>query len=226
MFNLIKKDFINTLRFISIKSVLMIVILSLILLPMLNYYIPTFLPIITTYFIVVNTFYCDYENKSERFILSMPLKREDVVYSKYVFSISILLIMIIISSIISNEKLFFLTRFIVMEDIYISINLFLIIMSIILPISFKYQYRIAKILNPMTSILAGICTLKLLYLISMKLNENSDTIIGLGNGFEDFLFKWINTKYINFTTISIVSLVVFIFSMYISVKLYKKKDIA
>ncbi|ATD54468.1 ABC-2 transporter permease [Clostridium chauvoei] len=214
MFNLIKKDFINTLRIISVKSVLIIIFLSFILLPMINYYIPRFLPIVTTYFIVVNTFYCDYENKSDRFILSMPLKREDVIYSKYIFSISILLITIIITSIIASEKLFFLSRFIVMEDIYISINLFLIIMSIILPISFKYPYRTSKILNPIISILVGLFTFKFLSLISMKLN-----------GLEEVAFKWIDTKYINFTTITIFFIVVFIFSMYVSVKFYKKKDI-
>lgn len=214
MFNLIKKDFINTLRIISVKSVLIIIFLSFILLPMINYYIPPFLPIVTTYFIVVNTFYCDYENKSDRFILSMPLKREDVIYSKYIFSISILLITIIITSIIASEKLFFLSRFIVMEDIYISINLFLIIMSIILPISFKYPYRTSKILNPIISILVGLFTFKFLSLISMKLN-----------GLEEVAFKWIDTKYINFTTITIFFIVVFIFSMYVSVKFYKKKDI-
>ena len=84
MLNLIKKDLLVSLKIKSLKSVILIFIVGLFLLSIFAYIFPTILPIIFTYIVVMNSFYYDSLNNAESYILSLPNKREDVVYSKYI----------------------------------------------------------------------------------------------------------------------------------------------
>ncbi|MDU3351676.1 MAG: ABC-2 transporter permease, partial [Clostridium sp.] len=90
MFNLIKKDLIVGLKVRSLKAAILTFIVGLFLLTAFSYVFPTLLPIMFTFIVMLNSFYYDYTNKSESFMLSLPNKREDVVYSKYILTLIII----------------------------------------------------------------------------------------------------------------------------------------
>ena len=139
MFDLIKKDIIVTLR--SDKQLLLRYIATLfvfhIILNPFSYYSAN---VFFSFIILTNTFSYDKENNTNRFMMSMPINKEDVVYSRYILSLGIIIITTTINNIVYEIMGGKLYRGPVLNDVLISLILFLLIVSIMLPVFFKFKY--------------------------------------------------------------------------------------
>ena len=155
MLQLIKKDLLVSLKIKSLKSVILIFIVGLFLLSIFAYIFPTILPIIFTYIVVMNSFYYDSLNNAESYILSLPNKREDVVYSKYILVLLILFLSNILMYILFGINILNSTRVMVLQDVIISSTTILFSFSIILPIIFRYRYKVGRIIAPLITIFIG-----------------------------------------------------------------------
>lgn len=139
MFDLIKKDIIVTLK--SDKQLLLRYIATLfvfhIILNPFSYYSAN---VFFSFIILTNTFSYDKENNTNRFMMSMPINKEDVVYSRYILSLGIIIITTTINNIVYEIMGGKLYRGPVLNDVLISLILFLLIVSIMLPVFFKFKY--------------------------------------------------------------------------------------
>ena len=139
MFDLIKKDIIVTLR--SDKQLLLRYIATLfvfhIILNPFSYYSAN---VFFSFIILTNTFSYDKENNTNRFMMSMPINKEDVVYSMYILSLGIIIITTTINNIVYEMMGGKLYRGPVLNGVLISLILFLLIVSIMLPVFFKFKY--------------------------------------------------------------------------------------
>ena len=139
MFDLIKKDIIVTLR--SDKQLLLRYIATLfvfhIILNPFSYYSAN---VFFSFIILTNTFSYDKENNTNRFMMSMPINKEDVVYSRYILSLGIIIITTTINNIVYEIMGGKLYRGPVLNGVLISLILFLLIVSIMLPVFFKFKY--------------------------------------------------------------------------------------
>lgn len=148
------------------------------------------------------------------FFYSMPIDKEDIVYSKYILSTIIILISLIFSYIYSYViKSIWYVDLLTIESILIILNLLLLLVSITLPIIFKYGYNKSYIaINLITGI-----TLVIVIFYSMQ----PIGIMRSSDGGARLLYN--NLKLFLTTGICIV---IYLASMYISTKIYTKKEIA
>lgn len=236
MLNLIKKDLLVSLKIKSLKTVILIFIVGLFLLNIFSFIFPTILPIIFTYIVVMNSFYYDSLNNAESYILSLPNKREDVIYSKYILVLLILFLSNILMYILFGINILNSTRVMVLHDVIISSLTVLFSFSIILPIIFRYSYKVGRIIAPLITIFIGY--------LSFKINANTLNNF-IENGKETVLislsrkigvithsiFKFNNYDYkvvgstIYIILLFIIAVMIFLFSIYISLKIYEKRDI-
>ena len=142
MLQLIKKDLLVSLKVKSLKTVILTFLVGLFLLSIFSYIFPTILPIIFTYMIVMNSFYYDSLNNSESYMMSLPNKREDVVYSKYILVILILFLSNILMYLLYGINILNSVRTIVLQDVIVSSLTILFSFSIILPITFKLSIKV------------------------------------------------------------------------------------
>lgn len=229
MINLIKKDIITSIISegkSNIKYILIFLVFYIVSKEQ-HYYIT---PVFISYLIIANSFYCDYENNSRNFIKSMPISLEDIVYSKYLMSAGVIIITTIFCTMINQIFSIFLFREVVLDDIYIGVNSFLIIISIVLPLYFKFGYHKVRTLCGFISVWILILCISILSMVSDKVfyssridcfisyastNSISSNIINL--------IENISTKYLNLNTMTIIILIIFIISMFISLKIIKSK---
>lgn len=213
MINLLKKDiracFKTDFKMI-IKLLVGIVVFSTILMPFATVAIPLFL----SYIFIIKSFQIDELNKCDYFFNSMPIDKEDIVYSKYILSTIIILISLIFSYIYSYViKSIWYVDLLTIESILIILNLLLLLVSITLPIIFKYGYSKSYIaINLITGI-----TLVIVIFYSMQ----PIGIMRSSDGGAKLLYN--NLKLFLTTGVCIV---IYLASMYISTKIYAKKEIA
>ena len=230
MFNLIKKDFIVSIKGEGKSNIkyLVLFLLAYFFMNSLSYYL---MPVFISYLILANTFYNDYKGKNMNFINSIPTSKEDIVYSKYVLALIIIIIVTTICTLINSLLNVLYYREVVLHDVYISISLFLIIMSVALPMYFKYGYhKVRTIVGIISIMIFSIINIIILQISSREYNiKNSrgTTIIGFSGGLFDKIFTYIanemDVTYINIQNITIFSVIIFIISMYLSLKILKNK---
>lgn len=234
MLQLIKKDLLVSLKIRSLKAIILTCIFGLFLLSGLSYIFPTILPIIITYMVIMNTFYYDSLNNCESYILSLPNKREDVVYSKYILILLVLFLSNIFMYLLFGLNILNSVRVMVLQDVIISSLTILLSFSITLPIIFKYRYRVGRLIAPFITIFIGY----LAYTnntINNFIQYGKETILinlsrKIGVLFYN-VFKFNNYDYkVVATTVYIILLfmiavIILLFSIYISLKLYTKRDI-
>lgn len=213
MINLLKKDiracFKADLKMI-IKLIVGIIVFSTILMPFATIAIPLFL----SYIFILRSFQIDELNKCDYFFNSMPIDKEDIVYSKYIFSIIIIIISLIFSYLYSYAiKSIWYVDLLTIESILIILSLLLLLVSITLPIIFKYGYNKSYII---INLITGI-TLVIVIFSSM---QPIGVIRSLDDGAE-LLYN--NLKLFAFTGVCIL---IYLASMYVSTKIYTKKEIA
>lgn len=234
MIQLIKKDLLVSLKIKGLKTIILTLIVGLFLLSVFSFIFPTILPIIFTYMIVMNSFYYDSINNSESYMLSLPNKREDVVYSKYILVLLILFLSNILMYILFGINILNSVRIMVLQDVIISSLTILFSFSIILPITFKYRYKASRIIAPFITIAIG-------YLshssstINNFIEKGTETIlISLSRKIGVIIYKIFNFKYYDYKVLAltiyiillfIIAVFIFLVSMYISSKIYEKRDI-
>lgn len=155
---------------------------------------------------VLPTTFMSYDEKAkwDKYALSMPLSRDDMVLSKYIISIIFfiaafllnILLNLLMGSIQIKKVLFESTTLCAVGILYI---------SIILPILFKYGVEKSRLIVMMIFF-----TPFIIAILSSKL--------GINVSYKQIL----NTSYFTFLLISIV---IFIISTLISLSIYKKKEL-
>ena len=223
------------LKIKSIKTAIVTFIIVLVLLPGFSSMYPAILPIMITYIVVMNSFYYDSLNNSESYILSLPNKREDVVYSKYILVTLVLVLSNVLSYLIFGINILISSRLMVLQDTIMSFYSIILSFIIIIPLAFKLGYKVVRVMGPIITIF-----------ISYNLVFKYDYLI-VGYGLQDtFLMNVSNkigvlfAKYFNLVThdyasramsiykvlLSLIIIFIFLLSMFISLKTYKNKDIA
>lgn len=213
MINLLKKDIRACFKAdfkMIIKLLVGIIVFSTILMPLATIAIPLFL----SYIFIIRSFQIDELNKCDYFFNSMLVEKEDIVYSKYILSTIIILISLIFSYLYSYIiKSVWYVDLLTIESILIILSLLLLLVSITLPIIFKYGYNKSYVaINLITGI-----SLVIVIFYSMQpigIMQSSD-------GGAEILYN--NLKLFTFTGICIV---IYLASMYISTKIYAKKEIS
>lgn len=234
MLELLKKDLRISLSGYKGKTVLVIFILYYIFINSIgDYYIYGILSPFLSYIFIMQIFSKTEKNNANKYLLSMPIKREDIVFSKYILSFLSILIISFIILVLNKMKLFGISS-IAMQDIYINIVSFLLSMSIILPLIFKLGYKVTKYLAPIISIIIlryiSVASSLSAFLYNNKENfiiKICKSIANLIHNIEkNRLFDPVKkTTEVYLILIPIIVFILFIASMGISLAVYKNKDI-
>ncbi|CCL36980.1 TPA: ABC-2 transporter permease [Clostridioides difficile] len=223
MFNLIRKDLIIGISSDGIRNLKYILLFFVFyfFLNSISYYTVS---IVVSYLIFINTFECDYENDSRIFIRSMPVSIEDIVYSKYLLGVGLIISVTIIVSLLSKLTSLMFFRNMVLNDVFFSVNIFLAILTILLPLIFKFGYGKMKVCGFIVSILIYFVYGSLLKMISMivyQVKHFNYSKVG-GVYLSNYVTDIANTKYINLYSMTFLTIIIFIISMYFSIKISKK----
>ncbi|MGX9756683.1 ABC-2 transporter permease [Clostridioides difficile] len=223
MFNLIKKDLIVGISSDGIRNLkyLLLFFVFYFFLNSISYYTVS---VVICYLIFVDTFECDYEHESRIFIRSMPVSIEDIVYSKYLLGVGLIIFITIIASLISKLTSLVFFRSMVLNDVFFSINIFLAILSVILPLFFKFGYGKMKICGLIISILIYFVYGSLLRIVSMIVYQVKHVNYSKVGGvyLSNYITDMTNTRYINLYSVTFLTIIIFIISMYFSIKISKK----
>ncbi|MGO1041403.1 ABC-2 transporter permease [Clostridioides difficile] len=223
MFNLIRKDLIVGISSDGIRNLKYIVLFFVFyfFLNSISYYTVS---VVIGYLIFVNTFECDYESDSRIFIRSMPVSIEDIVYSKYLLGVGLIIFITTIASLISKLTSLVFFRSMVLNDVFFSINIFLAILSIVLPLFFKFGYGKMKICGLIISILIYFVYGSLLRMVSMIVYQVKHVNYSKVGGvyLSNYISDMTNTRYINLYSVTFLTIIIFIISMYFSIKISKK----
>ena len=209
--NLIKKDLRACFK-VDIKTIAKllvgILIFSFVLLPVSTIAIPLFL----SYIFIFRSFYLDELNKTDYFFNSMPIDKEDVVYAKYVFSMIVIVVSMLFTFVYSNVlKGIWYIDLVNIEIITMTISIVLILVSICLPIAFKYGYNKSYVIVNFLVIAVALVT------IFSAFRPRAEMSI------EGRVIPFIEPVYIVAVG---VALVLYVVSMFVSIKIYAKKEIA
>ncbi|MCC0637379.1 MULTISPECIES: ABC-2 transporter permease [unclassified Clostridioides] len=223
MFNLIRKDLIVGVSSDGIRNLKYILLFFIFyfFLNSISYYTVS---VVISYLIFVNTFECDYESDSRIFIRSMPVSIEDIVYSKYLLGAGLIIFITTIASLISKLTSLVFFRSMVLNDVFFSINIFLAILSIVLPLFFKFGYGKMKICGLIISILVYFVYGSILRMVSMIVYQVKHVNYSKVGGvyLSNYITDMTNTRYINLYSITFLTIMIFIISMYFSIKISKK----
>lgn len=208
MFNLIKKD---TLLTFSTKGNLLTIIL---IIPLMNLILGRSKPIqlieisiiYAGYILTIASFSYEFRSKSNMLIQSLPIKKRDIIFSKYIsifinfiFSVIVTVAYLWIISLF-KIKIVDSFNFNIMKD---TLSILLLGLSISLPLNFVLPHKIANFTN--------------VFVLMMIIN----TII-LGDNNINSMF---NSKGSGDFRILIISGIVWVLSMTISLVIYEKKDL-
>lgn len=212
MINLLKKDLIACFKTDTktiIKLLIGLFIFSSILYALSSITIPLFI----SYIFIIRSFQLDEMNKCDYFFNSLPIDKEDVVYSKYLLSTIIIIISLIFTFIYSKVMRSFWGVSNFNLDIALSIlSTVLFLISILFPIVFRYGYKKSYVL---LNLIIGVV---LILIIFTSTGKQVTSISEL-----DKVSKW--EEYSLFIRTG-VSIVMYLISMWISNKIYMKKEIA
>lgn len=90
----------------------------------------------------------------------MPVSIEDIVYSKYLLGVGLIISVTIIVSLLSKLTSLVFFRNMVLNDVFFSVNIFLAILTILLPLIFKFGYGKMKVCGFIVSIFNLLCIWK------------------------------------------------------------------
>ncbi|ASW43425.1 ABC-2 transporter permease [Clostridium isatidis] len=234
MIKLIKKDARLIFKSISYKYLILGLLLIALFVNVFSYIIPMILPIVLTYIVVTNSFNNDALNKSEVFILSLPNKKEDIVYSKYLLVIISLFLSLILDYLIFDVFKIIGVRKIVLQDIQINIVASLLSMSAIMPLIFKLGYSKLRLLYPVITFFIGYLVYKNDSITNLINHGKESLLMQISHKLGILLYRFFSFNNYDFTNISIniyliitafLSAIIFIISMYLSLRVYKNKDI-
>lgn len=154
----------------------------------------------------------------------MPVSIEDIVYSKYLLGVGLIISVTIIVSLLSKLTSLVFFRNMVLNDVFFSVNIFLAILTILLPLIFKFGYGKMKVCGFIVSILIYFVYGSLLKMISMivyQVKHFNYSKVG-GVYLSNYVTDIANTKYINLYSMTFLTIIIFIISMYFSIKISKE----
>ena len=211
MFNLLKKDLIACFKAdikTIVKLIVGILIFSFILFPIASIMIPLFI----SYIFILRSFYLDELNKCDYFFNSLPIEKEDIVYSKYILATIVIVISFVLTFFYSKvmNYMWGFNNFSIDSALSIlSIILFLI--SILFPIMFRHGYRKSYVLINLI--------IAVIIIVSM--------FSFMGNSVESDVTEKVSTLKDNSLIIKTgISMLLYLISMSISNKIYTKREIA
>lgn len=211
MINLLKKDLIACFKAdikTIVKLIVGILIFSLILFPIASVMIPLFI----SYIFILRSFYLDEINRCDYFFNSLPIEKEDIVYSKYIFATIIIIISFILTFFYSKfmNYMWGFNNFTIDSALSI-LSMILFLISILFPVTFKYGYSKSYIL--INLIIAVIIIISMFSFMNGSVTSDST---------EQASALKENTLIIR----AGVSILFYLISMCISNKIYTKKEIA
>lgn len=217
MLNLLKKDLLASFR-ADAKTILKLII-GLIIFTVLFRPISTItIPLFVCYVFIFRSFYLDEHNKCDYFFNSMPINKEDVVYSKYIYSTIVIVVSIILAYIYSLIiKANYGFNMLSAETIFYLASMLLTMGAISLPIMFKYGYN--KAFLPLNLILVTILTLTTITSARVE-----SAMLNTPNFKPEIVQYYENNQ--EHIIMVLGCLILYIISMYISKKIYTKKEIA
>ena len=211
MINLLKKDLIACFR-ADTKTIIKLIIGLFIFSSILYYLSSIAIPLFISYIFIIRSFQLDEMNKCDYLFNSLPIDKEDVVYSKYLLATIVIMISLIFTFIYSKIIRSFLGFSNFNLDIALSIlSTVLFLISILFPIVFKYGYKRSYIL---LNLIIVVTTVVSISSVTGKVSSVSDL---------EQISVW--QEYSLFIR-TVVSMVMYLISMGISNKIYMKKEIA
>ncbi|ANN34043.1 ABC transporter permease [Bacillus thuringiensis serovar coreanensis] len=193
---LILKDFIIQWKFL-IWYILYPVFFYMALTDTENLFI--IMSVIITIGATVKTFEADSKNESEIIVNSLPILRKQIVYAKYIVAIIILFISVTVSCFTMGMKNGINLFEFIETTLLASISFILVYLSFVLPISFWLGYK-KTILITIVIFMAPIVILETLFQINLEQIQLYNTLLFIG------------------------SICMLIASIFVSVKLYEKRE--
>lgn len=231
MINLLKKDFIVSIKGEG-KSSLKYILLFIAAYFFMNSASYFLMPIFVSYLMLGNTFYNDYKDNNINFINSVPTKKEDIVYSKYILALILIISTIVVFGLINTGLSRYYYRETVLNDIYFALNIFLIIVSVVLPLYFKFGYHKVRTGAGILAVIIFISNFSILqniadreYYVRHPEIGYSVSMYGPFKKFFEYIAMEMDVTYINLQNLTILSGVIFVISMIISLKIMKGKSI-
>ncbi|PEC75362.1 ABC transporter permease [Bacillus thuringiensis] len=196
MKQLILKDFIIQWKFL-IWYILYPVFFYMVLTDTENLFI--IMSVIITIGATVKTFEADSKNESEVIVNSLPILRKQIVYAKYIVAIIILFISVTVGCFTMGMKSGVNLFEFIETTIVASISFILVYLSFVLPISFWLGYK-KTIFITIVIFMAPIVVLEVLFQINLEQIQLYNTLLFIG------------------------SICMFIASIFVSVKIYEKRE--
>ncbi|CAM3839487.1 MULTISPECIES: ABC-2 transporter permease [Bacillus] len=193
---LILKDFIIQWKFL-IWYILYPVFFYMALTDTENLFI--IMSVIITIGATVKTFEADSKNESEVIVNSLPILRKQIVYAKYIVAIIILFISVTVGCFTMGMKSGVNLFEFIETTIVASISFILVYLSFVLPISFWLGYK-KTIFITIVIFMAPIVVLEVLFQINLEQIQLYNTLLFIG------------------------SICMFIASIFVSVKIYEKRE--
>ncbi|HDX9532050.1 TPA: ABC-2 transporter permease [Bacillus thuringiensis] len=193
---LILKDFIIQWKFL-IWYILYPVFFYMALTDTENLFI--IMSVIITIGATVKTFEADSKNESEVIVNSLPILRKQIVYAKYIVEIIILFISVTVGCFTMGMKSGVNLFEFIETTIVASISFILVYLSFVLPISFWLGYK-KTIFITIVIFMAPIVVLEVLFQINLEQIQLYNTLLFIG------------------------SICMFIASIFVSVKIYEKRE--
>ena len=193
---LILKDFIIQWKFL-IWYILYPVFFYMALTDTENLFI--IMSVIITIGATVKTFEADSKNESEVIVNSLPILRKQIVYAKYIVAIIILFISVMVGCFTMGMKNGVNLFEFIETTIVASISFILVYLSFVLPISFWLGYK-KTIFITIVIFMAPIVVLEVLFQINLEQIQLYNTLLFIG------------------------SICMFIASIFVSVKIYEKRE--
>ncbi|HDR8195028.1 ABC-2 transporter permease [Bacillus thuringiensis] len=193
---LILKDFIIQWKFL-IWYILYPVFFYMALTDTENLFI--IMSVIITIGATVKTFEADSKNESEVIVNSLPILRKQIVYAKYIVAIIVLFISVTVGCFTMGMKSGVNLFEFIETTIVASISFILVYLSFVLPISFWLGYK-KTIFITIVIFMAPIVVLEVLFQINLEQIQLYNTLLFIG------------------------SICMFIASIFVSVKIYEKRE--
>lgn len=214
MLNLIKKDLIITKSYI-IKTLAILAFYMFIFDKIDKQGICVLSIYLIVYILISMSFYYGERIREGYMLKSLPVKKNEVVLAKYasviIYFISSLILMYIINFIVYILNFKNIIQFPKISTIFFSLSSIFISMAVQLPIYFKLDHSKARIVN--TFVYGGIFAVLYIIYDNNHLNNYITTHNNANNVYEKFIL-----------IITIISIILFIISSVLSMKIYEKRE--
>lgn len=189
-----------------------------------GYIPPTFLFVVTVISLPIIIYFINYKSNLDRFLISLPIEKNDIIKSRYLFTVMmafiVLLFQVILMFIITT--LFDGAQYVYgWQDIFVLMCLAMIVPAIAIPI-----YHLFRSFILATTVIAILFFISMFLMLSQLINilGMKDIIIfnDLDPGLSMLVEKFI--PYQPFPILIIISVAIFYISIFVSQQLYTLRD--